>query len=181
MPGLFFVHFSARHFMQGLADTAKVPAEVPKDIQVLRVCCLWFPTFESPPSMAHPLRNKPVWTISRVNHGLTQLALVPPPSVFYFVFQTTRPWKSRIKNLKGWCRDKLRHDMVNLSYCLDRVVPGEMSQVSRWSKSWTINSARLKPSHLLALLWAFLRVMQALQKFQRWSMYEKRAGQVFGH
>jgi len=60
MPGLFFVPVSARYFMQVLADTAKVPAEVPKDIRVLRVFCLWFPTFESPASLAHPLRNEPV-------------------------------------------------------------------------------------------------------------------------
>jgi len=36
------------------------------------------PDVQSPRNLAQPLRNDTVYTISRVNHGLRQLALVPP-------------------------------------------------------------------------------------------------------
>jgi len=39
------------------------------------------PDLQLPRHLAHPLRIDPVYTISRVNHGLTQLAPVPPLEV----------------------------------------------------------------------------------------------------
>ena len=45
------------------------------------------PDLQLPRHLAHPLWNDPVWTISRVNHGLTQLAPVPSLEVLTYLWQ----------------------------------------------------------------------------------------------
>jgi hypothetical protein len=92
------------------------------------------PDLRSPRNLAHPFQNDAVWTLSQVNHGLTQLAPVQPLIVLDHIFQTKRTWQSRSKHLTRWYRGKLCQSMVDSWYCLDRVVPEGMSQVSRQSE-----------------------------------------------
>jgi len=69
--------------------------------------------------------------MSRVNHGLTQLAPIPPLLVLCLVFSNKRAWQSASKRLKRWYRGRLRQTMVDSSYRPDWVVPEGKSQVSR--------------------------------------------------
>jgi len=43
-------------------------------------------------------------------------------------------WQSVSKHLQRWYRGRLPQTMVDSWYCLDRVVPEGISQVSRWSE-----------------------------------------------
>jgi len=66
--GLFFVLASPLQLIKG---PEKVPAKVPGDSLILRVHRLSFLTTDR---LAHPFWHDLVYAISRVNHGLTQLA-----------------------------------------------------------------------------------------------------------
>ena len=68
------------------------------------------------------------------NHGLTQLSPVPPLLVLCLVFSTKKIVKSVSKHIQRRCRGRLPQTMVNSWYCLDRVIPEGMSQVSRRSE-----------------------------------------------
>jgi len=53
---------------------------------------------------------------------------------FTLYFLTRRLWQSVNKHLQRWYRCRLPQTMVDSWYCLDRVVPEGMSQVSRGSE-----------------------------------------------
>jgi len=100
----------------------------------------------------------------------------------YFVlsFSTKRAWQSGSKHFKRWYGGKLPQNMVDSQYCLDRVVPEGMSQVSRRlevgnHKRRTLNT-RLSFWHFCG---NFRMSCGALQKLHRRSSYEKRTKLVF--
>jgi len=51
-------------------------------------------------NLAHPLRNNPVQTIARVNHGLSQRAPVTPLLLLCLAFFNKRAWQSGSKHFK---------------------------------------------------------------------------------
>jgi len=72
---------------------------------------------------------------SRVNHGLTQPALVPPLIVLTSTLcHTLLEEMDKTKYQKRSYGGRLRQPMLDSCCCLDRVVPEEMSQVWRRSE-----------------------------------------------
>jgi len=100
-----------------------VCSEVPEDSRVLRVRCLWFPTSDCLQS----------W-LTRQHHEFTIVwRNLPPYDCFwYFVLSSPpkRAWQSGSKLDQRWYEGRLRQTMVDSWYCLDCIVPEEMSQVS---------------------------------------------------
>jgi len=92
------------------------------------------PDLRSPRNLACPLQNDPVYTMPRINHGLTQLAPVLPLQVLTSALSRSFVWKDKTKYWKRWYGGKLRQTMVESWYSPDRVVPEGMSQVSGQSE-----------------------------------------------
>jgi len=75
------VHFL---YLLRLGNFCKVPRTLRKFLQKCqKIAGCWgravyVRKLRSPRNLAHPLRNEPVQTISRVNHGLTQRASITP-------------------------------------------------------------------------------------------------------
>ena len=97
------LHFSylLRHgkFCKAPRDMRKFPQKCQK------IAGCWGRTvyvrnLRSPRNLAHPLRNDPVQTISRVNHGLTQRASVTSLLVLCLVFFNKNSVKSGFKHFK---------------------------------------------------------------------------------
>jgi len=61
------------HYRHNVKKCTKYPFD-----SILKQCAEMVPDLRSPRNLAHPLWNDTTQTILRVNHGLTQLALVPP-------------------------------------------------------------------------------------------------------
>jgi len=75
--------------------------------------------------------------------------------------------KGKTKYQKQCYRGTLRQTMVDSCYCLDRVVPEGMSQVSRRSEVAYINGAPSTPSYLLALLRELLQCPRAVTEITK--------------
>jgi len=93
VSGSLFVPASASNFCKGPWTLWKFPQKCQK-IAGCWGCTVYVRNLWSPRNLAHPLRNDPVQTISRVNHGLTQRAPVTPLLVLCLVFSTKRAWQS---------------------------------------------------------------------------------------
>ena len=117
------------------------------------------PDFWSSRNLASPLRNDTVYTILRVNHGLTQPALVPPLIVLTSALSRSFRRKGQDKVPKTMVWGQIASDYG----CLDRFVPDGMivktgSFRTGWARfggdqrSGTINGALLRLGYLLALL-----------------------------
>jgi len=75
--------------------------------------------------------------------------------------------KGKTKYQKRCYRGTLRQTMVDSWYCLDRVVPELMSQVSRWLEVAYINSVPSTPGYLLALLRELSQCLRALTEITK--------------
>jgi len=90
-----------------LCNFCKAPRDMRKFPQKCRkIAGCWGRTvyvhnFRSPRHLAHPLRNNRVWTISRVNHGLTQRAPVPTLEVLTSELSRSFCWKRQDKVLEA--------------------------------------------------------------------------------
>ena len=93
-----------------------------------------FPNLPLPRNLDPPLRTDLVWTISRVNHGLTQRALVEPLILLTSPLSRCFSRKQQDKVQKAVARGQVGSDHVDPCFCLDRVVPERMSQVWRRSE-----------------------------------------------
>ena len=93
-----------------------------------------FPNLPLPRNLDPPLRTDLVWTISRVIHGLTQLALVEPLILLTSPLSRCFSRKQQDKVQKAVARGQVGSDHVDPCFCLDRVVPERMSQVWRRSE-----------------------------------------------
>ena len=80
------------------------------------------------------LRTDLFYTISRVNHGLSQLSLVEPLIVLTSPLSRCLSRNTKTKYKKRWHGGNLCQTMVDSWCCLDRVVPERMNQVSKWSE-----------------------------------------------
>jgi len=75
--------------------------------------------------------------------------------------------KGKTKYYKRCYRGTLRQTIVDSWYCLDRVVPEGMSQVSRQSEVAYINGAPSTPGYLLALLRELSQCPRALTEITK--------------
>jgi len=88
------------------------------------------PDLWSPRNLVHPLQNDPVSTISQFNHGLTQLAPVPPLRMLTSALSRSF-WQTRQSTKSGGTGASCVVDPLN---CLHQVVLEGISQVSRPSE-----------------------------------------------
>ena len=127
----------------------EVCSEVPEDSRVLRVRRWWFPTSDHLQNWCIPSGT----TRSIQYHVLTiSWRNLPPYDRFeYFVlsFSSKRASQSGSKNYQRWYEGRLRQTMLDSWYCLDRIVPEKMSQVSRRSE---VRNLKL----CIVLKWALL-------------------------
>jgi len=112
----------------------EVCSEVPEDSRVLRVRRLWFPTSNRLQTWLVPSGT----TWSRQYHVSTIVWHNLPPydrfCYFVFSFSSKRAWQSGSKHYQRWYKGRLCQTMVDSWYCLDRIVPERMTQVSRRSE-----------------------------------------------
>jgi len=74
-------HFSYLLRLGNFCQGPRTPRKFPQKCQKIAGCwgrAVYVHNLQSPRHLAHPLRNDPVQTISRVNHGLTRRAPVTP-------------------------------------------------------------------------------------------------------
>jgi len=114
-------------FLEGPAGHAKVPAKVPEDSQVWR-CAVYGsrPLIASTPGLSPPERP----SLDNSSSQSCSDATCPYSTASSTLSCLLKP-KERDKAEKKWYMGKLRHTMVDSWYCLDRVVPEGMNQVSR--------------------------------------------------
>ena len=112
-----------------------------------------FPNLRLPQNLAPPLRTDLVYTISRVNHGLTQLALVEHLIVLTSPLSRCFSRKQQDKVQKAvaqgasWVRPWLTRIILYTGLFLRGCARFGGDQ-----RLGTINGAHLTPGHLLALL-----------------------------